>query len=183
MTYLGAAIYADGHIKSELNRRLGAAWAEFCKLSRLWKHSSLSRGRKMQIFNAKIVTGLLYSLNSAWLNVAEIRRLSGFQSRCLRVIFNIKVPFISRISNATVLQQSGQTQLSRSLLKQQLLLFGKIARAPDSDPLRKMTFLPGTLLPCSGQYVRRVGRPRNEWTTMLHKEYCKMRTVPNGNKH
>ena len=27
MTYLGAAIYADGGIKSELNRRIGAAWA------------------------------------------------------------------------------------------------------------------------------------------------------------
>ena len=49
MTYLGAAIYADGRIKSELNRRLGAAWAEFFKLSRLWKHTSLGRARKIQI--------------------------------------------------------------------------------------------------------------------------------------
>ena len=33
MTYLGAAIFADGGIKSELSRKLGAAWAEFSKLA------------------------------------------------------------------------------------------------------------------------------------------------------
>jgi hypothetical protein len=174
MTYLGAAIYADGRIKSELNRRLGAAWAEFCKMSRLWKHTTLSRERKIEIFNACILTRLLYSLSSAWLNVAETRRLNGFHCRCLRVILNIKVAFISRVSNASVLQTSSQLQLSKQLLKQQLILYGKVARSPDADPLRMLTFVPGTLLPLTGQYVRRVGRPRNEWVSMLHKEYCKM---------
>ena len=37
-----------------------------------------------------------------------------------------------------------------------------------------LTFVPGTLSPLTGQYVRRVGRPRNEWAVMLHREYCKM---------
>ena len=55
------------------------------------------------------------------------------------------------------------------------MLYGKVARAPDADPLRMLTFVPGTLLPLSGgQYVRRVGRPRNEWVSMLQKEYNKM---------
>lgn len=34
MTYLGATLYADGGVKRELNRKLGAAWADFSKLSR-----------------------------------------------------------------------------------------------------------------------------------------------------
>ena len=174
MTYLGAAIYPDGRVKSELNRRLGAAWREFSKMSRLWKHTNLNRERKIQIFNAVILTRLLYSLSSAWLNVAELRRLDGFHCRCLRVILNIKVAFISRVSNAAVLQASDQLQLGRQLLKQQLLLYGKVARAPDADPLRMLTFVPGTLRPLTGQYVRRVGRPRNEWASMLQKEYNKM---------
>jgi len=174
MTYLGACIYSDGGVKSELNRRLGAGWSDFCKLSRLWKHTTLSRARKLQILQAVISSRLLYSLGSAWLNVAELRRLNGFQCRCLRPILGIKPSFISRVSNSTVLQQSGQIPYGRQLLRQQLLLFGRVARAPPTHPLRKLTFVPGSLSPATGHYVRRVGRPRNEWAVMLEKEARKV---------
>ena len=174
MTYLGACIYSDGGVKSELGRRLGAGWSDFCKLSRLWKHTSLSRARKVQILQAVITSRLLYSLGSAWLNVAEIRRLNGFQCRCLRLIFGIKPSFVSRISNSSVLRQSGQIPYGRQLLRQQLLLFGHVARAPATDPLRKLTFVPGSLLPATGHYIRRVGRPRNEWAVMLEREAHKV---------
>ena len=174
MTYLGAAIYADGGARNELNRRIGAAWADFSKLARLWRHTSLPKARKLQIFNAIIASRLLYSLSSAWLNVAEIRRLNGFQCRCLRVIMGIKASFISRVSNASVLQQSAQLKFGLQLMRQQLILYGRIARAGPDDPLRKLTFLPGTLQSAASRYVRRVGRPRNEWAAMLAKECCKM---------
>ena len=82
MTYLGATIYSDGGFKRELNRRLGAAWAEYSKLERLWNHTALSKERKIQVYNAIVISRLLYGLSSAWLNVAEIRRLNGFQCRC-----------------------------------------------------------------------------------------------------
>ena len=174
MTYLGAAIYADGGIKSELNRRIGTAWADFSKLARLWRHTNLPKSRKLQIFNAIIASRLLYSLSSAWLNVAEIRRLNGFQCRCLRAIMGIKASFISRVPNTSVLQQSAQVRFGQQLLRQQLILYGRIARATPNDPLRKLTFVPGTLQSAANRYVRRVGRPRNEWAAMLAKECCKM---------
>ncbi len=63
------------------------------------------------------------------------------------------------------------------------MLYGRVARAPDSDPLRMLTFAPGTLLPATGQYVRRIGRPRNEWAVMLYKEYCKMGVGLNRSIH
>jgi hypothetical protein len=183
MTYLGACIYADGGIKSELNRRLGAAWSDFCKSSRLWKHTTLPRTRKIQILQAVITSRLLYSLGSAWLNVAEMRRLNGFQCRCLRQLLGIKPSFISRVSNFSVLQQSGQISYGRQLLRQQLLLFGRVARAPETDPLRRLTFVPGSVRPATGQCVRRVGRPRNEWAVMLEKEAQKMHTNFNQMVH
>ena len=183
MTYLGACIYADGGIKSELNRRLGAAWSDFCKLSRLWKHTALSRARKIQILQAVITSRLLYSLGSAWLNVAELRRLNGFQSRCLRQLLGIKPSFLSRVSNKTILEQAGQISYGRQLLRQQLLLFGRVARAPPTDPLRRLTFVPGSLQSATGVYVRRVGRPRNEWAVMLEKEARKVHTNLNQIVH
>ena len=88
MTYLGTTIYSDGKVANELNQKLGAARAEFQKLRKLWNHSSLSKTRKLQIYQAVVVSRLLYGLSSAWLNAVETRRLNGFQARCLRCIVN-----------------------------------------------------------------------------------------------
>jgi len=177
LSYLGASIYDDGGIKSELNKKLGAAWGDFNKLVRVWRHSALARDGKIRIFQAMIVTRILYGLSSAWLNVAEMRRLNGFYCRCLRIILGIKPAYISRVSNALVIQRSGQVTLGRQLLRQQLLLYGRIARAPAQDVLRKLTFTPGSLQPATSRYVRCRGRPRNEWTTMLQKEIPKVSPI------
>jgi len=173
MTYLGAAIYDDGGIKTELNRRLGAAWGEFSKLDRIWRHTSLSRGRKISIYQAVVVSRLLYALSSAWLNVAEVRRLNGFHCRCLRAALQIKPAYYSRVSNASVLRQASCRPLGNQLLEQQLLLYGRIARGRATDPLRSVTFH-HDLEPATAQYIRRVGRPRNEWAVMLRREAFKV---------
>ena len=170
MTYLGVTIYADGGVKNELGKKLGSAWGQFCKLDRLWKRTALTPERKIQILQAVIVSGLLYGYCSAWLNIAEMRRLNGFYCRCLRVLLRIKPAYFSRISNKTVLQRAGQVEVGRQLLKQQLLLYGRIARERQDDELRKLTFTPGSLQPATARYVRRVGRPRNEWAVMVQKE-------------
>ena len=46
-------------------------------------------------------------------------------------------------------------------------MLGRIARAPDSDVRRRLTFCPGSLRPATDRFVRRVGRPRNEWAPKL----------------
>ena len=43
MIYLGTTLASDGNITGELTRRLGAAWGDFTKPLRLWKHTSLTR--------------------------------------------------------------------------------------------------------------------------------------------
>ena len=60
------------------------------------------------------------------------------------------------------------TQFTQQLLMQQLLLFGRIARSPDSDMLRDLTFISGTLQPATGK-LRKVGRPRLEWASCVAK--------------
>lgn len=54
------------------------------------------------------------------------------------------------------------------LLKKQLMLYGRIGRAPNDDALRSLTFCPGSLTPATSRFVRRVGRPRHEWTSQLN---------------
>lgn len=63
---------------------------------------------------------------------------------------------------------SKQMSYTKQLLKQQLLLYGKIARSPEEDTLRQLTFCTGDLRPATSRYIRRVGRPRNEWAAKVH---------------
>ena len=91
--YLGANLNEDGRVANELGRRLGMAWADFRKLLQLWNHVSLPLRRRLQIFNAVIPPQLMYGLSSAWLTVAEKRRLDGFQARCLRKVLRIAPAF------------------------------------------------------------------------------------------
>lgn len=146
----------------------------FSKLTTLWKHDRVAKQRKVEAFQSMVVSRLLYGLSGAWLNVAETRRLNGFQARCLRAALGIAPSYISRTSNAAVLRGTSQKPSSTQLLQQQLLLYGKVARAHNGDVMRALTFQANTLEPAVERYVRRVGRPRNEWTTMLRKESFKI---------
>ena len=145
------------------------AHCDFRALVRLWRHTSLSRTRKLQAFDAVIKSKLLYGLAGAWLNTTERRRLDGFQNRCLRVIWGIKPAYVSRISNRDVLEATGQGLFSSALHMQQLLLFGKAARSPEGSIMREAAFCPGSLRPTTDRHVRKVGRPRLEWTSEVHK--------------
>ena len=93
--------------------------------------------------------------------------------KCLRKITRIRPSFVSRASNAKVLMRAHEHPQSSYLHYQQLLLFGRVARAPAGDVLRRATFHHG-LESATNRYVRRVGRPRNEWARMLREEACKM---------
>ena len=59
---------------------------------------------------------------------------------------------------------------SQQVLKHQLQLLRKVAVAEVGHPLRVDTFVDATLHPQMGRFVRRVGRPRQDWTTHLLRE-------------
>ena len=136
-------MYSDGKVRIELNQKLAVAWGDFQKLALVWRHAQISKRRKLQAFQAMVVSRLLYGLSTAWLNVADMRRLNGFQARCLRVILRIPPAFVSRVSNRHVLQMAEEIELGNQLLKQQLLLYGQVVRSLPSDPRRDVTFAQG----------------------------------------
>ena len=106
-------------------------------------------------------------LSTLWLVSAQKRRLDGFYCRCLRRILGIPSAYVCRISNKTVLQRACVIAFSEQLLHKQLILLGKVARATDADPIRQDVFVDSTLLPQEGRFIRRVGRPRQDWTTQV----------------
>ena len=109
LTYLGITLKDDGRIDCELSRKFGSAWSEFRKLLRLWNHSTMTKELKVHIFQAIVAAQVLYGLSSSWLTTAQVKRLNGFQARCLRRVLRIPASFVSRISNKSVLEQAKTT--------------------------------------------------------------------------
>ena len=168
LKYLGCVLAADGRVGPELGRRLAMARAEFETLRRIWAHSSLSRGRKLEVFNACVVSRLKYGLFTAVLYKADMRRLDGFQARCLRRIHGIRPAFYSRVSNATVLQCGSQRPLSEQISEQKLQFVTELALRDPSAPFRNLIFHPdGLLRETTGK--RNVRRPRTRWTSQTLK--------------
>ena len=139
------------------------AKGDFRTLIRVWKNSALTRTRKLAIYSSLVESKLLYSLSTATYTVAEVRRLDGFQAKCLRSILNIPPSFLSRISNEVVRQRANCRPFSQLLVDRQLMLLGTVLRSHEHSPLRAVSFTLGTMQPATSRYVRRVGRPRKEW--------------------
>ena len=81
----------------------------------------------------------------------------------------IPAAFVSRVSNKTVFEKAGVAPILEQVLHRQLVMLGKAARATEGDPIRRDVFIKSSVLPCVGQYVRKAGRPRQEWTTEVLK--------------
>ena len=139
-------------------------------LQKIWKPSSLSRDRQLDIFRSLIESKLLCSLSCLCLSAAERRRLNGFQNRCLRQILRIPPAFISRVSNAEVLRPPHYRAATDLLLPRQLLLFGKFLRCPRDHVMHQTALIPGTMQPATDRFIRRVGRPRREWISETRKQ-------------
>ena len=76
--------------------------------------------------------------------------------------------FVSRVSNATVLDRAERQPLSLTLRTRQLTLFASLAQRPDTDIARRCVFVPGTT-----ELVRhplRRGRPVKTWGEDLRAE-------------
>ena len=176
MQYLGTVLTECGQVNSELSRRIGQAKGEFTSLCKVWKHSALSTKRKLHIFQALVLSKLLYGIAACCFSAAQHRRVNGFQAKCLRSILGIRPAFWSRVSNAEVLRRAGVKPATTILVEQQLTQLGKVLRAPKESALHSTTLTAGTLQPATDFYVRRRGRPRKEWAkSVLQEAHCRNR--------
>ena len=167
-------ISADGSIGPELSRRIGAARAEFDTLARIWSHTSLSATKKIRIYEACVLSKLLYCLHTAWLKTHELARFDAFHAKCLRKILGIPMSYISRIPNITVLHTAASQKLSSVLLQRQLTLLAQVARKGDDDPLRSIVLKPSSVELRDLPAKRKRGRPRLTWASEVYKHAVKV---------
>ena len=166
--YLGAVLTGTGGASAALGRRIGEARGAFDKLCAVWKHANMNKYEKLKIFKACISSKLLYSLESECLLAADRKRLDGFHCRCLRQVQSIPHPMISHTSNAEVLRQAGAQPMSTTLCGRQLLLFGRIAALPETSLVRRVLFVPGSVVPAQFVGRRGRGRPKLTWPNTVY---------------
>ena len=90
-TYLGSTISASLNLDEELNSRIGKAATAFSKLGkRAWENKMLTIKTKVMIYQACVLTALLYGSESWTLYSNQEKKLNSFHMRCLRKLLKIK---------------------------------------------------------------------------------------------
>lgn len=167
IVYLGGLISHDSRCARELSRRIGEGRSIFKILDKVWSHSGISLTRKVLIFNACVLSKVLYALESVWLLKADKTRLDAFQCYCIRRIFRIAPSFVSRISNAEVLERASADRFSFLIEDRQRKLYRKIQWHGPSA-FSKALICDDYGLPKNWCGRRGRGRPRQIWAMCVY---------------
>ena len=146
------------------------------KTRSLLKKASTPKRIKIAIYDALIRSKLVYGLESLFLTTAQEAKITSFQLKGLRQILKITTTFINRANtNKKVFEEATRhyntnrknqrrtpQPFTTYLHEKSQALLGHILRAPDTDPIRQITFRAGTAAPNHYQ-EKRVGRPRKCW--------------------
>ena len=107
--YLGAMISWDKSFEAAFQHRLGVSETAYKKLRLVW-NSSMTRARKVKIFQATFLPSLIYGLDARTLKDKDFRRIDTQYYRFLRRAIGIKASYYSRVSNEDVWAQAGRPQ-------------------------------------------------------------------------
>ena len=152
--YFGSNISNNFSQETEINRRIGKATVTMAKLTkRVWENKMLTENTKMSVYQACVLTTLLYSSESWTTYTCQERRLNTFLMRCPKRI-------LGRTVSPTV---TYWIRSMYSLLSQRRLRWlGHVRRMEDGHLPKDILY--GQF--CSG--ARPVGRP-----ALRFKDACK----------
>lgn len=131
--YLGSLVSSNSRASAEVDRRLASASRCFGMLQCIFKATDLSISTKRLVYNACVLSTLLYGAE-CWpiLRCDEIR-LDAFHHRCLRAILGVTRldQQVRHIKNADIRQRWGDVGTVTDMLrKRRLQWLGHVARMP-----------------------------------------------------
>ena len=128
--YLGSYLANTITVDSDINSRLAKAVDAFGKLQRrLWSEHSVSLPIKITVYQAVVLSSLLYGCESWVLYQRSLCKLDEFHMRCKRRIAGIK--WQDRVPNTEVLHLCGITGIEAFLLQAQFRWVGHVVRMQD----------------------------------------------------
>ena len=126
-TYLGSNISSNLSLDTELNMRIGKASAALARLTkRVCENTMLTIKTKTLVYQACVLSTLLYGSESWALYTRQEHRLNTFHLRCLRRILGIS--WQDHIPNTEVLARAGTLSMYALLTKRLLRWLGHVTR-------------------------------------------------------
>jgi len=142
--YLGSTVTNNGDLKPEIERRRALSSNVMQALHKpLWRQQSISRTTKMRMYNAAVLSVLLYGAET-WPRTGTLSsRLDGFDSMALRLILGIH--WRDLVSNETVRALAGQPPASSLAARRRVRWYGHVLRLQPHHPSRAiLDFDPGS---------------------------------------
>jgi len=169
-TYLGSDIHSSERSTPEILRRIGLASNIFGRLANIWKRTGLSLQTKIRLYNALVISVLLYGSETWTLLKADERRLEAFHMNCQRRILGIR--WFHFVTNASVTSQTGEEGLAIRICRRRLSIFGHVRRLPEATPAHSALRLAvdartGGKPDIRPEWKRQRGRPCRTWVQQI----------------
>ena len=129
-TYLGSCVTNRHSLDTEINRRLGKASATMARLNnRVWLNTRLTTCTKARVYNACVLSTLLYGSESWPTYATQENKLNAFHMRCLRRLLGIT--WRDKVTNSIVLSRTKACSLYSTMAKRRLRWLGHVRRMED----------------------------------------------------
>ena len=162
-TYLGSTVTDTLSLDVELDKRIGKAATTLARLTtRVWSNPMLTEKTKMAVYNACVISTLLYG-SETWTTYArQERRLNTFHMRSLRRILGIS--WQDKVPNTEVLSRAGLPSMFTLLRQRRLRWLGHVHRMPDGRIPKDLLY--GELATGS----RHTGRPQLRYRDVVKRD-------------
>jgi len=160
-TYLGSTVTEKLSLDTEIDQRIGKAATTLARLkSRVWTNAKLTVKTKMAVYNACVLSTLLYG-SETWTTYArQEKKLNSFHLRSLRRILCIR--WQDKVTNTEVLAHANLPSMYTLLRQRRLRWLGHVYRMGDGRIPKDVLY--GEL----DQGQRGIGRPH-----LRYKDVCK----------
>ena len=163
-TYLGSIITNTGDLQPDINRRIGLATGVMRSLRQpLWRHSSISLETKLRVYQASVLSVLLYGSECWPISTSLCSRLSAFDMQAQRTITNTK--WFEYKTNIEVRTLTNRQPIQRYIAQGRLRWFGHLLRSPLNHPALAIY----TFNPKAARWSRPRVAPRMRWSDVLGK--------------
>lgn len=138
-SYLGSVLSKQGTSGQDVINRLCAAHAAFGRLSRrVFCNKHLTVHTKLMVYQAVVISTLLYGCETWTLYRQDIKKLEHFHQQKLRSIMKIK--WEDHITNISVLEKAGVNSIEAHIVGHRLRWTGHILRMNDDRLPRQMLY-------------------------------------------
>ena len=168
--YLGSYVNPENNLEKEINLRIGRAWGQFNKLSKVW-NSRASIRTKMRIYQASIRSTMTYACETWPLTSKQEKKLDTTDRKIVRRILNIK--WFHKQTNEELYRITQLQPLSSFITKMRLKWLGHVLRFDDRNVVKHLLFWE------PDDANRPVGRPAFRFCDAVRRDakYCNRSTA------